>query len=620
MLKTASRIKKIVLLEPKEEGINVFSFCKIPRLGVPILATLLKKRGFEVKVFIEKMAPIKWREVFQADLVGISVVTNTAFPSYRLAQKIRASGRPVVLGGPHPTFETAEALQYADFVLRGEAEESLIRLIEALNAGADLRQVGGLSFWENNQPVHNPAAAFCPDINITPDFSLIHGAKKFYNRRLHFDVSSLEVLTTRGCPYGCKFCSVIKMSGRKMRERNIVQVVDEIEHLVTTYRQKKMFIVDDNFTANRDRAKKLLRLMIARKIPVKMSAQVRVETANDLELVQLMKLAGIHMVEIGLESVNPETLKVYNKRQQVADMKKAVQVFAKMGIAVHGMFIIGSDYDVPATVEATIKFSQELGLVAIQLLPLGPLPGTELTAELMRENRVITRDWSIYDGNKVVIFPRRMSPSVNQRSIFWGYKKFYSFWRFWTYVKKRQWGYAGIAIFGYFASRSAERQNKPYIRYLEKVEKGKYRQTATGEELIEPLQYETEEGLLDNNLGRRLAKFFGRDVPVLSQQNYRQLFPQSRLLPRRLKLPVLSARRSWKKFPKRLARLLRRSQRPLVLDFSAVHITDYRFWHKTYEVVKPFGQRVRLQVQSGTLRLWDKLRLKNLRKLTIIES
>lgn len=619
MFKTNSPIQKIVLLEPKEEGINVFSFCKIPRLGVPILATLLRDRGYHVKVFIEKMAPIKWREVYQADLVGISVVTNTAFPCYRLAQKIRARGIPVVLGGPHPTFEPDEALQYGDYVLRGEGEESLLKLIATLNRAEDLREVNGLSFWDKGRPIHNPSSAFCPNIDITPDFSLIHGAEKFYNRRFHFDVSSLEVLTTRGCPFGCKFCSVIKMSGRKMRERNIYQVADEIEHLVTTYRQKKMFIVDDNFTANRERAKKLLRLIISRKIPVKMSAQVRVETANDLELVQLMKLAGIHMVEIGLESVNPETLKVYNKRQQVDEMKKAVQVFTKVGIVVHGMFIIGSDCDTPATVAATIKFSQELGLAAIQLMPLGPLPGTELTAQMQRENRVISRDWSVYDGNKVVLFPRRMRPSVNQRSIFWGYKKFYSFWRFWTYVKKRQWGYAGISIFGYFASRKAERQNIPYIRYLEKVEQGKYRSTAAGEEIIDPVQHETEEGIIDNRFQDRLARLFGGEITLLPQQNGAHLFPSSRLLPRRLKIRFFTTYNR-KNFSKRLRKALRLSPRPLVLDFSEVKITDPNFWHKIYDAIKPLGHRVRLRVRSGTLSLWDKLCWENLRKLTIVES
>ncbi len=616
MNESPRQIKKIVLLEPKEEGVNVFSFCKIPRLGVPILATLLRDRGYAVKVYIEKMAPINWREVYSADLVGISIVTNTAFPSYRMAQKIRARGIPVVLGGPHPTFEPEEALQYGDYVLRGEGEESLIKLIENLNRRGDLRQVDGLCFWDKARPVYNKAATFCPNINITPDFSLIHGAKKFYNRRFHFDVSSLEVLTTRGCPFGCKFCSVIQMSGRKMRERKVEQVVDEIEHLVTTYRQKKMFIVDDNFTANRDRAKKLLRLMIARKIQVKMSAQVRVETAKDSELVQLMKLAGIHMVQIGLESVNPDTLKNFNKRQQVEDMKAAIRAFTDVGIFVHGMFIIGSDYDTPATIDVTIKFAQEMGLVAIQLLPLGPLPGTELTAELLREKRVITRDWSIYDGNRVVLFPRRMRPSANQKAIFRGYKKFYTFTRPWRYILKRQWGYAGIAIFGYFASRSFERQLGPYMRFLESVEKGKYRQTATGEEIIEPVQHETEEGMADNSISRRLAKYFGRYVPVLPQQDSRNVFPFSRLLPRRLKLPMLS-NHSLGKFPKRLARILRRSQRPLVLDFSGVNITDQKFWMKIHQAVKPFGQRVRLKVKAGTARLWN---LKNLRNLTIIDG
>lgn len=616
MMQARQPIKKIVLLEPTELGMNVFSFCKIPRLGVPILATLLRDRGYDVKVFIEKMAPIVWREVYEADLVGISVVTNTALPSYRMAQKIRARGIPVVLGGPHPTFEPDEALQYGDYVLRGEGEESLIKLIEALNAGANLREVAGLSFWDGDQPVHNAAAPLCPNINITPDFSLIHGAAKFYNRGFRFEVFSLEVLTTRGCPFGCKFCSVIKMSGRKMRERSVEQVVDEMEHLLATYRQKKMFIVDDNFTANTERAKQLLRLMIKRKIDVRLSAQVRVDTARDLELVQLMKLAGIHMVQVGLESVNPDTLKMFNKRQQVEDMRAAIQTFTKMGIAVHGMFIIGSDYDTPATVEATIKFAQDLELAAIQLLPLGPLPGTELTAEMLREHRVITRDWSIYDGNRVVLFPRRMRPSVNQKMIFRGYKKFYNFWRPWHYIRKRQWGYAGISIFGFFATRYFIVQEHRHVKYLEAVEKGKYRPTATGEEIIEPVQHETEEGMMDHRLSHRLAKLFGRAVPVLPQTDSRQVFPASRLLPRRLKLPALSAP-ALKNFPKRLARLLKRSQRPLVLDFSAVNITDPVFWRRTCDAVKPFGQRVRLKVRSGTVQLWDKLRLKSLRKLTI---
>ena len=279
-------------------------------------------------------------------------MSNTAYESYKLGQKIRALGIPVVFGGPHATFETREALQYGDYVLRGEGEEILLALIEALNGQRELSSVPALNYWQEGVIQRNPGQHFCQNINITPDYSLVHGFKKFYDRRWHFGFAPLEILTTRGCPYGCKFCSVIKMSGRKMRKRSIDEVVAEIEHLTTTYRKKNIFFVDDNFTADRERTKELLQKIIALKTKVRLSAQVRVETANDLELMDLMKKAGVHMVQVGLESVNPETLKAYDKKQDLASMKKAIRVFNKYGIFVFGMFVIGSDYDTPETYPA----------------------------------------------------------------------------------------------------------------------------------------------------------------------------------------------------------------------------------------------------------------------------
>ncbi|MFC1721885.1 B12-binding domain-containing radical SAM protein [Patescibacteria group bacterium] len=609
-------IKKIVLIEPKESGWNVFSLFNIPRLGVPILGTILRDRGFKVRVFVEKIAPIDWNYIKHADLVGISVVSNTAYESYKLGQKIQDMGIPVVFGGPHATFETAEALQYGDYVLRGEGEEILVALIEALNGQRQLSSVPALSYWQDDKIKENTGQHFCQDINITPDYSLVHGFKEFYDKRWHFGFAPLEILTTRGCPYGCKFCSVIQMSGRKMRKRSIDGVVDEIENLIKTYRKNSVFFVDDNFTADRARAKELLQKIIDRQIDVKMSAQVRVETANDPELMELMQRAGVHMVQIGLESVNPETLKAYDKKQDLASMKKAIRVFADHNIFVFGMFVIGSDYDTPATVDATVKFAKELGLVAIQLLPLGPLPGTELTAELMQENRIITRDWTRYDGSHAMLFAKKMPPSELQRSLIRGYQEFYTLKRTLQYLGKRKGYYASINLYGFLVARYMQFVLKPYRRFLKAVEQGKYQKTKDGYRLIEPVQHDTEETPLDYPSQKFIYRLFGPRARTHAQFDYRQEFPQTRLQPVILSLPP-DLKRTFKNFPEKLRAFMERSKRPVVIDLSRLKIQDSKFWYKMSEAIKPFGNRVRVQVATGTKELFRRLRLKSLQKLTL---
>jgi len=609
-------IKKIVLIEPQESGWNVFSLFKIPRLGVPILGTVLRDHGYKVRVFIEKIAPIDWRYIKHADLVGISVVSNTAFESYQMAKRIRSWGIPVVFGGPHASFEAAEAIQYGDYVLRGEGEEPMIALLEALAGKKKLSEVPALTYWREGEIIDNPGQHFCQNINITPDFSLVHGFKQFYDRKWHFGFAPLEVLSTRGCPYGCKFCSVIKMSGRKMRNRSVDDVVDEIDNLVKTYRKNNIFFVDDNFTANRRRAKEILQKIIDRKVPVKLSAQVRVETAQDTELMELMQKAGMHVVQIGLESVNPDTLKAYNKKQDVATMKKSIQTFNKYGIFVFGMFIIGSDHDTATTSRATVKFARELGLVAIELLALGPLPGTELTAELKEENRIITRDWTRYDGNHVLIFAKKLPPSLLQKSILDGYKHFYTLGRAWRYLWKRKGMYAGINLYGFLVTRYMSLVLRPYIKSLERLEADKYHKTADGYKLIEPIKHNTEETPLDYPSQKFIYRLFGPRARTYAAFSYKKEFPRARLHPVVLSLPD-DVKKGLEDIPKKLAKFLKNSRRPVVIDFSRLSIKDKKFWQQLSFKLQPFGARVRLNVAKGSKELFDRLGLKKLRRLAI---
>lgn len=609
-------IRKIVLIEPKETGWNVFSFVKVPRLGVPILGTILRDRGFKVKIFVEKIAPINWNYIRRADLVGISIVSNTAYESYKIAEKIRGLGIPVVFGGPHATFETNEALQYGDYVLRGEGEETLLALIEALNGRRDLKTVPALSYWQGRGIVNNPGQHFCQNIDITPDFSLVHGFKQFHNRRWHLGVSPMEVLTTRGCPYGCKFCSVIKMAGRKMRKRSVTDVVNEIENLVTTYKKKSVFFVDDNFTADRPRAKEILRLIIARGIKASFSAQVRVETAQDKELVSLMKQAGFHLVQIGLESVNPDTLEAYDKRQDLQAMRTAIKTFGDIGIFVFGMFVIGSDYDTPATIDATVKFARDSGLVAIEMMPLGPLPGTEMTEKMARENRIITRDWTRYDGSHALLFAKKMPPSQLQDGLMRGYRNFYTPRRIWRYLLRGKGYYAVINFYGFMACRYVQLMTRSYRRFLKILEQGKYKKTSSGWELIEPVIHNPEETPLDYPSQKFINRLFGPRARTYAGFSWEREFTAVRLRPVVLSLPE-NLKSHWTRIPGKISAFLRRSRRPVVIDFSHLPIDDSQFWKKLSDKIQPFGERVRLQVARGGRELFRRLKLDKLRRLSV---
>jgi hypothetical protein len=119
-------MSKIVFIEPKPPNFHIFSKFMSPRLGTFILGNLMKQRGWEVEIYVEDMGQVDWDRVPSADIVGISSITSTAPRAYKIADKIREMGIPVIMGGAHPTFLTKEALGHADFVIRGEGEHPVI--------------------------------------------------------------------------------------------------------------------------------------------------------------------------------------------------------------------------------------------------------------------------------------------------------------------------------------------------------------------------------------------------------------------------------------------------------------------------------------------------------------
>lgn len=410
------RIQRVVMVEPRSPRFHVFNFVRLPRLGLPLLGTLLKQRGYQVTIFCEDLAPIDWDELARADLVCLSTVICTAPRAYKIARFCADRGIPTVIGGPHVTFVPEEALQFCDFVVRGEGEETLLELVEALNEGISLHGIKGLSFRDGDQTVHNPPRPLVYDLDALPfpDFSLIRG-----NERM----SLTPILTSRGCPYNCIFCSVTAMFGRRFRRRSVENVMEELR----LRRPTSVFFYDDIFNADGERMAQLLEAMLREGITPDWSAQCHTHLIlQQRDLLPLMRRSGCFAVYLGFESINPASLKEYQKRQTVEEIREAIYLLHRHGILVHGMFIFGADSDDLATFKETVKFALRNRIDTAQFLVLTPVPGTPLFQRLESEGRILTREWRYYDGHHVVFRPAKMSPATLQIAAAKAMQIFYS--------------------------------------------------------------------------------------------------------------------------------------------------------------------------------------------------
>ncbi len=411
-------IQKITLIEPKAPGYHVYSRVALPRLGLPLLGAMEKARGRDVSVYCQDFAPIDYEELRRSDLVGISTTTSTAPEAYRIADRARAFGVPVVLGGSHVSFMADEALSHADYCVRGEGEEAFRELIDALESGSEPEGIKGLSYRRGDEIVHNAARGLICDLDSLPfpDLSLIRGREK---------MSVTPVATSRGCPFGCNFCSVTRMFGRGYRFRSAENVIEELKAL----RAESVFFYDDNFTANRAHTKELLDKMLSAGVTPGWSAQVRADVTRDRELLRLMKRSNCYYVYVGFESVNPATLAEYDKGQNVEEIVESIKVFHENGIMIHGMFVLGSENDTVSTVRQTVNFALKHKIDTVQLMSLTPLPGTPVFEQMEREKRLLTRDWSLYDGLHVVYNPKSMNAWEMQREMMIATKRFYSLYQ-----------------------------------------------------------------------------------------------------------------------------------------------------------------------------------------------
>ncbi len=395
-------MKKIIFVEPRGAESNVFAkYMMLPLLGPIYLATILRQKGYDTEVLNEN---ILGRDITAEDLgcdvLCISIITNTAPRGYEIAEIFRNTHpeKTIVIGGIHATFLPEESLRYADFVTTFEGEETILSIIEGR---AEKGIVSGHRI-ENMDSIPYP------------DFSLVKG----------FDRKFIQpVMFSRGCPFNCSFCTVARMFGRKYRTHSDEYVLG----LLSNTRHNDIFIYDDNFAADIRRTERILDGIIGLKRKFEFSAQVRTDITKNQNIIKKMSEAGFYRVYIGIESINEKSLKSIEKRQSVDDIVRAVDVFHKYGIKVHGMFIFGTDEDTPEIFNSTVQFCKREGIDTVQYLALTPFPGTPVFEGLRASRRLLHEEWQYYDGQHVVFRPKNMKPEELQEGIINSYKAFYSY-------------------------------------------------------------------------------------------------------------------------------------------------------------------------------------------------
>jgi len=417
-------IRRITLIEPKNDHLHIFSRFQLPRLGCVLLATILRDKGYQAESLYMQNHEVLARRT-EADLVGISTITATAKNAYALGDVFRARGIPVVFGGPHATFLPEEALEHGEFCITGEGESGLPLLVDALNGRCALSDVPGLLWRENGVLRRNPPAQPVEDLDSLPfpDFSLLDMGK---SKKMGSPIgrSTIPIQTSRGCPFDCTFCSVTGMFGRRYRHRSVARIVAEMS--LYDPDRNEIFFYDDNFTANPRHTKELLREIIRQDLHFVWTTQVRSDIARDPEMLDLMARAGCSALYIGFESVDPKALREMKKNQTVEEIRGAIREIRKRNIHVHGMFVFGFDSDLPSTTRATVSFALREKIDSAQFLILTPLPGSGFYTRMVEEGRLLDREWDTYDAHHVKFRPRGFSPWELQRAQIEAHSRFYS--------------------------------------------------------------------------------------------------------------------------------------------------------------------------------------------------
>jgi len=404
-----------------------------PKLSLPTIAAYTPEH-WDVDLVDEAVEDIDFDD--PCEMVGLSIMTCYAPRAYEIAKEFRKRGKVIVMGGVHPTYCPDEALQHADAIVCGEAEDLWPQLVADYEAGR-MQRMYKMTAFPSLEHYKSPRVEL-----LSPD--------AYMTRQCSF--------TTRGCHFDCEFCSVSPFNGKTTRRRPVEEVVKELEYvqrwirseLVERIRDEPLWnafvaalkirvgiedgsivaFVDDLHNSNRAYCRELWTAL--KPLKLKWGCQSTLFLADDEEMVKLAAESGCVSVFVGMESLDEDCLDETNKPfNRVQKFSQEIKMFHDYGIMVNPGIVFGFDNDDEAVFERAVDFLTKNQVELAYFNVLTPLPGTALYDRYNNAGRIFDKDWSKYDGKHVVFQPSRMTPEQLQEGFYWANHQFYSLPNIW---------------------------------------------------------------------------------------------------------------------------------------------------------------------------------------------
>lgn len=378
---------------------------QLPSLGLLYLAAVTPA-GHELRYFEAERDGAEVPDLYQCDLVAISTFSAQVYEAYAVADRLRAAGVKVAMGGLHVTVRPDEAAAHADYVVVGEGERAWPDVVAAAERGDGPRRFDANDYG----PVE---LATLP----VPRYDLLHDDRldRTYNR--------FTVQTSRGCPWHCEFCASTIMLGRPYRKRPVEHVVRDIRAIAELSPRPFIEFADDNTFVDKAWGKALCRAI--EPLRLRWFTETDVSVADDPELLTLMRRAGCRQVLIGLESPTAGPLAGLElrsdfKRRTAGRYADAIRTIQSHGITVNGCFILGLDAQTPAVFQDVLDFARDTRLYDVQITVLTAFPGTPLYERLLKAGRIIEPDrWDLCTLFDVNHHPQNMTAEQLRDGMRW---------------------------------------------------------------------------------------------------------------------------------------------------------------------------------------------------------
>jgi radical SAM superfamily enzyme YgiQ (UPF0313 family) len=400
-----------------------------PRHDVLTVGTAARRAGHEVEVYVEVLNGLPGERLAEYDVVGAAVQGPNYSTTKRFFERVRKENPRAVLlaGGPYASVGPNDVLKIADIVVREEADETIVELLAALEAGAPLDDIAGISFNRNGGVVHNPRRPFLKQPGIIHDLDLLVGFKRLslpMQILRKGGIYSGQAATSRGCPFPCTFCYENMLGGTGFRSCGVEPFIEDMRRKIEFFGTRDFSLADSNFGTNPKHCREYLRAIIDADLRCKFTALCRVDIGRYPDILELMSEAGFIRLSLGMEALEEPTLASIQKRQSVEQIVESIAAIRSFGIDVYGLFMIGFDSDSERTSEAMTRFCKDNDVSALSIFCLTEYPG--LPGRTIPRYRICETNLDYSGAHFVNTFPKQIRPSVLERAVYDALLKFYS--------------------------------------------------------------------------------------------------------------------------------------------------------------------------------------------------